>query len=509
MFKSLVILFVSADGQYKHICDALKDNKGKIDFSISVPNGTFHRKYIIIGQNYWELEYGIPSSPKVKTRRRRDLTDDILGDLGIKGDSESSSAAQSATSVALKNPFGRISKWLSGSYSAGFAVKYGASGDWTKTTVALIDADTSAIEWTLFPRNNNGLTPKGNSKKTKSKNVFGTFKPHIAYNTFSQQDKNNVVFVEQLAEPKNSRIQVYGIPEPEKPWANQSIDVAVVSPAIKKAMTALTIKGVFGVQRDGEDDKNGLIILSERCIQMPIPTYPCKGNLSYHYCITSEANSDPLGSGKMHCHPAKQKLLVNCAKEWPKEPPEGMKPEPEEESSEPNESAGRDGEQRSADGNGADGKNSSSGGGNGLLGSLPLIGKKDKDSSSWLIIVIIVIVIVAVIIAVLLVWFLCLNRKTTDTTDQSAGSAAVSTEPQMGTVRSQVGAKPVSAVGGKPDAPANAKADAPEKSPAPASRQGSKFEATKNKKTKNNNKKKKKKLRKESTKKWMKNKTIE
>ena len=119
---SLLSFVSSISCQSTHFCRALKDNNLSIDYSLSVPNGTFHRKFVIIKNHFWELEY----NPTNSRRKRQDF--DTTDEPFVKGP------------VFLKEVWSKQTDWLAGDYQLAFSARYGSVGEeWSKTTLALVN----------------------------------------------------------------------------------------------------------------------------------------------------------------------------------------------------------------------------------------------------------------------------------------------------------------------------------------------------------------------------------
>ena len=43
--------------QRLHFCEALKSNGGSLSYGLTIPDGTVHRKFVVIKDHYWELQF--------------------------------------------------------------------------------------------------------------------------------------------------------------------------------------------------------------------------------------------------------------------------------------------------------------------------------------------------------------------------------------------------------------------------------------------------------------------
>ncbi|XP_054162396.1 uncharacterized protein LOC128960350 [Oppia nitens] len=401
-------LMVDINGESIHLCKALKDNT-VIDFAIAVPNDNVYQMFIVIGNNYWELEYKLSGS-----RRRRDVYDM----LGIPSDGNQENSKNNSIDninqrsgedmsvpkgeLKLKSSFSKQSKWLSGKYQTGFGLRY---DDNNQIILTLVDVINGKINWALFPKNIKVLTPKG-QKSTFNAN-FDEFKPNVAFIPISYLKENLILVIEDNIGSKAANYRFYKLNDPNKGWTEDK--TASLPPAVQKlsTMTNVLIKGLFGLQLPGSSDaqKNGLIVLTERCTQTPAPTNPCRGSITYHYCITRESTTDPILGGNMECHPAKSKSLIDCSKDWSSEVP------PVDSANADDEDLLSNGGQKSTndksdDNRQVDGHNGTTD----ILSSTEKTTNSDSGGKSWIIYAIIAVIICA-IIAVLCIVLFCVMRK--------------------------------------------------------------------------------------------------
>ena len=174
-------------------------------------------------------------------------------------------------------------------------------------------------DWSLFERNSVDL--REGLKKESSVTNFGDFKPQISYNTYSRQEQNTVIFIEQKPSGAKDRMRfipkilAYNITDPAKGLKSElndplfraidSTSRKIVPKSLNEVSAVFKIKGLFGILAldSNGSKKNSTIILIEYCPtlgKMGGDDNVCEVPISINYCIAEESDENPIDGSSVN-----------------------------------------------------------------------------------------------------------------------------------------------------------------------------------------------------------------